>query len=172
MIDAIAVARQQSRAGVEIVPTTLALQLEDYWRTRCSLEGRRAVPRRRDIDAVALGRLLPQVFLMDIVGPAARLRWRLVGSLIGAREGGDPTGRWLEDSLVPEEAELIQQFAQVTIRERRPSCHAGRWRDSRDQPRLLARLLVPLSEDGTVVSTLLGLTDYAPGEIVPLRGAA
>jgi hypothetical protein len=172
MIDSIATIRQQGRAAIEIVPTRLAQQLEDYWRACCHGSGRTAIPRRREVDPVALGRLLPHLFLMDIVGPAGRLRWRLVGGVIIAREGADPTGRWVEDSLVPEQAEIIRLFSGLTAQERRPSCHAGRWRDSLGQPQLLARLLVPLSEDGIVVSTLLGLIDYAPGEIVPLRGAA
>ncbi|HEV2676933.1 MAG TPA: PAS domain-containing protein [Aliidongia sp.] len=157
---------------MEIVPTRLALQVEDYWRACCNRAGHAGIPRRRDVDPVALGRLLPQVFLLDIVGPSARLRWRLVGTGIAAREGSDPTGRWVEDSLVPEQARIMEHFAQETVRERRPSCHAGRWRDAQNNSHPLARLLVPLSEDGAVVSTLLGLIDYAPGEIVPLRGAA
>jgi hypothetical protein len=172
MIDPIAAVRRQGGARTEIVPSRLALQLEDYWRACCHSGGRTAIPRRRDVDPAALGRLLPHVFLMDVVGPAERLRWRLVGGMIIEREGSDPTGRWVEDSLVPEQAETLRHFAGLTIRERRPSCHAGRWRDSLARPQLLARLLVPLSENGTVVSTLLGLIDYAPGDIVPLRGAA
>jgi hypothetical protein len=66
----------------------------------------------------------------------------------------------------------VQHFAETTIRERRPTCHSGRWCDSAERQQVLARLLVPLSEEGSVVSTLLGLIDYAPNEIVPLRGAA
>lgn len=172
MIDPLATARLQSRTGTEIVPTRLALQVEDYWRARCHGTGQRAIPCRRDVDPAALGKLLPQLFLLDIVGPAARLRWRLVGSAIARHEGGDPTGRWVEDSLVPEQAQIMQHFAGATIRERRPSCHAGCWRDQQGRLRLLARLLVPLSENGSVVSTLLGIIDYDPGEIVPSCGVA
>jgi hypothetical protein len=164
--------RPHATTRLEIVPTGPALQVEDYWRARCHGAGPGTLPRRRDIDPVALGRLLPHVFLLDIVGPSARLRWRLVGSAIAFREGGDPTGRWVEDSLVPEQAAVMQHFAETSIRERRPSCHAGRWRDSLERSQVLARLLVPLSEEGSVVSTLLGLIDYAPTEIIPSRGAA
>ena len=171
MIDQLAV-RRHCKTGVEIVPTGLALQVEDYWRARCHSAGHGTLPRRRDIDPAALGKLLPHVFLLDIVGPSARLRWRLVGSAIAFREGGDPTGGWVADSLVPEQAEIMQHFAETSIRERRPSCHAGRWRDSLERSQPLARLLVPMSEEGSVVSTLLGLIDYAPDEIIPLRGAA
>lgn len=172
MIDQLAAVRLQSGAKVEIVPTGLALQVEDYWRVRCHSAGRGAIPRRRDIDPAALGRLLPNVFLLDVVGPSLRLRWRLVGSAIAFREGGDPTGRWVEDSLTPGQADVVQHFAETTIRERRPTCHSGRWCDSAERQQVLARLLVPLSEEGSVVSTLLGFIDYAPNEIVPLRGAA
>jgi hypothetical protein len=177
MVDQLTVPRTHGNARievvpVEVVPTDLALQVEDYWRVCCRNAGQGVLPRRRDIDPVVLGRLLPQVFLLDIVGPAHRLRWRLVGSTIGAREGGDPTGRWVEDSLVPDQADLLRHFAEATVRERRPSCHAGRWRDSLNRSQPLVRLLVPLSDEGSVVSTLLGLIDYAPNEIIPLRGAA
>jgi hypothetical protein len=169
MIEAV---RLQCRTRVEIEPTRLALQVEDYWRARCYSAGRGAIPCRRDIEPAALGRLLPSVFLLDVVGPSLRLRWRLVGSAIAVHEGGDPTGRWVEDSLVPDQAEIVQHFAEATIRERRPTCHGGRWCDSAGRQQVSARLLVPLSEEGSVVSTLLGLIDYAPAEIVPLQGAA
>src|SRR5258708_1741414 len=108
MIDQLAAVRLQSGAKVEIVPTGLALQVEDYWRVRCHSAGRGAIPRRRDIDPAALGRLLPNVFLLDVVGPSLRLRWRLVGSAIAFREGGDPTGRWVEDSLTPGQTDVVQ----------------------------------------------------------------
>lgn len=172
MIDHVGVVRLRRRTGVEIVPTGLALQVEDYWRARCYGAGRGILPHRRDIDPAALGRLLPNVFLLDVVGPARRLRWRLVGSAIAFHEGRDPTGRWVEDGLVPDQAEIMGYFAETTIRERRPTCHGGRWCDSTERQQVLARLLVPLSEEGSVVSTLLGLIDYAPNEIIPLRGAA
>ncbi|GGF03633.1 hypothetical protein GCM10011611_06370 [Aliidongia dinghuensis] len=172
MSDPIAAARLQGRTGMEIVPTRLARQLEDYWRACRDGGDEDYIPRRRDIDPAALGRLLPQVFLLDVAGPEARPRWRLVGSAIARREGSDPTGRWLDESLMPEQAQVMARFVQLTVRERRPSCHAGCWRDAEDRLQLSARLLAPFSEDGTVVSTLLGLIDYAPGEIVPLRGAA
>lgn len=172
MINRPAAVRLQCRAGVEIVPTGLALQVEDYWRARCHGVGHGAIPRRRDVDPAAFGKLLPHVFLLDVVGPSARLRWRLVGSAIARHEGCDPTGRWVEDGLSLDQADILKQFADITIRERRPTCHSGRWCDSAERQEVLARLLVPLSEDGSVVSTLLGLIDYAPNEIVPLRGAA
>jgi len=172
MIDQLAAVRLQRKMGVEIVPTGLALQVEDYWRARCYGAGRGILPRRRDIEPAALGRLLPNVFLLDVVGPSRRLRWRLVGSAIARNEGADPTGGWVEDGLAPDQAEIVRFFAETTIRERRPTCHGGRWCDSTERQQVLARLLVPLSEEGSVVSTLLGLIDYAPNEIIPLRGAA
>jgi hypothetical protein len=172
MIDQLVAMRLQYSMGVEIVPTGLALQVEDYWRARCHSVAHGAIPRRRDIDPTNFGKLRTNLFLFDIVGPTRHLRWRLVGSAIGRHEGADPTGRWLEDTMAPSEADLIQQFADIAIRDRRPTCHSGRWRDSSGRWQVLARLLVPLSEEGSVVSTLLGLIDYAPNEIVPLRGAA
>jgi hypothetical protein len=172
MIDQLAAMRLRCRTGLEIIPTGLALQVEDYWRARCHGGGHGAIPRRHDIDPAALGKLSSNVFLLDVVGPSARLRWRLAGSAIACREGGDPTGRWVADTLVPDQADIMQQFAEITIRERRPTCHSGRWHDSAARPGMLARLLVPVSEHGSVVSTLLGLIDYEPNEIVPLRGAA
>jgi len=172
MIEQLAAVRLHCKAGMEIVPTGLALQVEDYWRARCHGVVHGAIPRRRDIDPTALGKLQPHVFLLDVVGPSARLRWRLVGTSIARHEGVDPTGRWVDDTMARDQADILQQFADITIRERRPTCHNGRWCDSGAHQQVLARLLVPLSEEGSVVSTLLGLIDYAPNEIVPLRGAA
>jgi len=168
MSDQVAAARLQCSMGMEIMPTGLALQAEDHWRARC----RGRMPSRADFDLAGFGPLRQNLVLIDIVGPTHRLRWREVGGAIGAHEGFDPTGRWVEDTLAPDEADRMRAFADLTICERRPTCHSGRWRDSRGHSHRLIRLLVPLCEAGSVVSTLLGLIDYAPDEIVPLRGAA
>src|ERR1700733_6159734 len=81
----------------EIAATGLTLKLEEYWR---SVLQNRAMPARRDIDPADLRRLLPNIFLLDVVERGTRFRWRLVGTRIGDLERGKHTGKWVQDTIL------------------------------------------------------------------------
>jgi hypothetical protein len=153
----------------EIVPTGLTVKLEEYWR---SVLNGRTMPARSDIDPAGMRRLLPHVFLIDVVDRPPRFRWRLVGTRIGDMEHAEYTGKWLEETLRHPQDPFLY-FCRMSVNERRPACHAALRSDPDGGSRPLIRTLLPLSEDGQAVTMLLGGIDYAPGEILPLqRGAA
>jgi hypothetical protein len=157
------------RLDSEVTASGLTLKLELYWR---SLLRNRLMPARRDIDPAAMRRLLPNVFLLDLIGLPPRFRWRLAGTRIGDFERSEFTGLWLDETLRhPDDPFLL--FCRLTVAERRPTCHAAFRRDPDGSTRPLLRSLLPLSEDGTNVAMLLGAVDYNPAEIMARqRGAA
>ena len=162
-------ARRLPKIDSEVAATGLTLKLEDYWR---SVLRDRLMPARRDIDPAGMRRLLPHVFLLDVIDRPPRFRWRLVGTKIGDVEQGEHTGKWL-DETVHHAQDPFLGFCRMTVNERRPTCHAALRCDLDGGSRPLIRALLPLSEDGQTVSMLLGVIDYAPAEILPLqRGAA
>ncbi|MEI9982068.1 MAG: PAS domain-containing protein [Aliidongia sp.] len=149
----------------EIAATGLTLKVEEYWRS--VLQGR-SMPARRDIDPADLRRLLPNIFLLDVVERGTRFRWRLVGTRIGDLERGEHTGKWVQDTILHSQDPFIE-FCRMTVAERRPTCHAALRADLDGGNRPLIRSLLPLSEDGAIVSMLLGAVDYSPSDIVPLE---
>jgi|SRR5580658_1195548 hypothetical protein len=156
--------QRQPDTGSEVVPTGLVLRLDAYWRS--VLNGRK-MPARCDIDPAGMRRLLPHVFLIDVVDCPPHFRWRLVGTKIGDVEHGEHTGKWVEATIRHREDPFLE-FCRMTVEERRPTCHAALRADPDGSGRPLIRTLLPLSEDGRIVTMLLGAIDYAPGEISPL----
>lgn len=68
--------------------------LAEHWR---SLQGDKAVPLRRDFDPMAIPTLLPDVYLVELIRPERRFRYRLVGSRVAEKAGFDATGYYLDE---------------------------------------------------------------------------
>lgn len=131
-------------------------EIHAYWSSRI-VDGR--LPARRDIDATEIPRLLPNVFLLDVVpGPPTRYRFRLVGTRITVVEG-EHRGRYLD-----EYTELNRNSA--VLRQYEDACRGVVylrdntlvWQD-RDHVDYTV-LLLPLAEDGVTVDALLGYALY------------
>jgi hypothetical protein len=153
----------------EVVPSGLASELEAYWN---DIRRGRTMPARRDIDPTSLSKLLPNLFLIDVIGPATRFRWRLVGTKIVDVVGMEPTGKWVDQTdAVADDAFL--RFCRIVVSERRPICHISRLHDLNGKVKPMMRSLLPLAEDGGPVTMLFGAIDYAPTQVMALhRGAA
>src|SRR3546814_10570287 len=61
------------------LPDTKLRRLYDYWCGRCPAG---ALPARRDIDPLDIPDLLPNLFLLDVIGDAEDFVFRLAGSLV------------------------------------------------------------------------------------------
>lgn len=94
-----------------IIRDPLLLQLYSYWKER--REGTRP-PERSSIDPVDMPRaVLPYLMLAEFEGPddeLPRVRYRLVGTAIGERYGGDFTGHYLDDVAAPHYCALLRQL--------------------------------------------------------------
>jgi hypothetical protein len=149
-------AAPELRAFLDRPENAAFLEFYEYWvRTAAG----RAMPARADIDPLDIPRLLPNVFLMDVVpGTPRRFRFRLVGTRIAELEG-EMTDRFL-DEFVPgaAAAAMSRHYDEATegrISVRHETLH---WRE-REYINYDV-LLLPLSSDGETVDMLFGLARY------------
>jgi len=136
-----------------LLPDHKLRRLYDYWRSRCR-DG--AVPSRQDIDPLDIPDLLPNVFLLDVVGDAEDFVFRLAGSLVE-----DAFSMPLRGKSIAE----IQKAAgtPIPVAQHVEVARGGgpRYREGsvlvagRDHWRT-HRLLLPLSSDGRAVDVLMG----------------
>jgi hypothetical protein len=81
------------------------IALFEYWSAR---RKGRAMPARADIDPAELGRLLPNLMLIEASeGPSRRYRYRLIGTRVVQATGEDRTGRHFD------EVAFFQRFPDV-----------------------------------------------------------
>jgi hypothetical protein len=123
-----------------------------YWRAK---KGERVAPSRSDIQPQEIKRLLPIIYLMDVVPEPQRFRFRLVGTGIVDYFGEEITGRYLDElELNLPMDELLDQYREA-VRERR-AFHRRWLYTKRDRRRLeYERIILPLSADGTAINMLL-----------------
>lgn len=128
-------------------------RLYDYWRARCRSG---AVPSRRDIDPLDIPDLLPNLFLLDVIGDAEDFVFRLAGSQVEDAFSMPLRGRSIAE---------IQKAAgtPIPVAQHIEVARGGgpRYREGsvlvagRDHWRT-HRLLLPLSSDGRAVDVLIG----------------
>ena len=134
----------------------LVAELFRYWDRK---RGRRAMPRRADIDPMDFVAQLPGILLVDVEGLDAeghgRFRYRVVGTEEVRLRGHDPTGKRVEEGFfAPSREDVLTSYETV----RRGCCFlydplgystpGGQWRDE-------YTIFLPLSEDGETVSQIL-----------------
>jgi hypothetical protein len=124
-----------------------------YWNTK---RGASFAPRRRDIDPADLVEWLPRVMIADVSYEPLDFRYRLSGTGILDLHGKELTARRPQDLDPPEYGKLIYQHYCEAVRRREPLLHLILF-DTIDRSRSYARLLLPLSEDGSVVTMLLAV---------------
>lgn len=136
------------------------LRLFQYW-LGLSEDGR--VPRRRDIDPLAFPDLMPNLQLLDVGATPDDLRYRLVGSEIAAAFGFEPRGKTRreirEARVAPQNRADFDQTSREThdIARRGVVAYTHDHMTSYDQDFLAyARLLLPVSEDGRVITGIFG----------------
>jgi hypothetical protein len=135
--------------------------LLQYWRDLVARLGR--LPRRAEIDPVDLPTLLPNLFLVDVVRTDAappRFRFRLLGGAITNRESVRP-GQFIDDFAGMRDSERIMRHYHDAIARKvwvRDATLA--WDHPTKNFMTYHALLLPLSEDGSMVDTLLGLAIY------------
>ncbi|MEN2976928.1 PAS domain-containing protein [Tistrella bauzanensis] len=130
-----------------------------YWRDLC---GDRPMPLRREIDPLRLHRLLPHLFLYDVVHqPGGRLDFtvRLVGTRISEAHGGDHRGQSLSVVHAGQWPRIAADYHDV-VRQCRP--HYARrvgFAIAKDHV-TYERVLLPISDDGTRVDGIFGAAHY------------
>jgi hypothetical protein len=134
----------------------------------------RAVPDRRDIDAVELGpALLPHLVLVELVG-REDCRYRLVGTEVVRRLGFDPTGKRLSEALSGGYRAYLMALVDAVTSERRPVWSSSLMQRPGRPPLETRRLFLPFTRGGERVEVVLAIHSFnppAPGESPAPRGA-
>jgi len=131
------------------------IALFDYWEAR---RDGRPMPSRADIDPAELGRLLPNLMLIEASeGPSRRYRYRLVGTRVVQATGEDRTGRHFDEvDFFRRFPEVLDQYGAVIDKGRpqlmpEPFCN-----EAHGTVYDVERLMLPLScGNGTVAMILV-----------------
>ena len=141
-----------------VVGDTRLETLYRYWLGR---RGARTMPRRADIDPVAIpAAIWPHVMILEVVrdGAKIRFRYRRAGGVFWRTGGAEPTGRFIEDVLPTTAGYLdyvVAIYAEMTECGRPIYSENYFTRDGQSVPMRTRRVSLPLSNDGVVVDTIL-----------------
>jgi hypothetical protein len=130
-------------------------ELAAYWRKKAAGA---ALPRRDDIVAAEIPRLLPHLAVLDPVAGAGDWSYRLVGTALSRRYGYDWTGKRLTEVFnQPTAATLIALYDRVAAT-RTPSFITGRAEVTNREHVVYETATLPiLGRDGATVWMLLGV---------------
>ena len=135
------------------LPDDKLQRLYVYWRSRCQ-DG--AYPRRQDIDPLEIPDLLPNIFLLDVIGDGADFIFRLAGSLVEDAFNMALRGKSITE--IQREAGTpipVAQHVEVA-RGGGPRYREGTMLVAGREHWKTHRLLLPLASDGRRVDVLLG----------------
>lgn len=122
-----------------------------YWE---ATRGDNPMPARQDIDPMAIPKILPFVFMIDVRRDPFDFVYRLIGTGIVARSRGDYTGRPLRDLPCQAPPSQIWSLYENTVLEQSPQAlFVPLITDPNAYVEILA---MPLSSDGHKVDILLG----------------
>jgi hypothetical protein len=134
----------------------------DYWVSLC---GNRLMPSRRDIDPVQVPRgFLPNVMLIDILHDQRRYRYRLIGSNIVIATGENRTGRFFDEVRFFRDHPCVIPQYETVVKTRRPLYSLEPFTNFISETAYKVDcLILPLSDDGQRVDTLLVLFQFNSG---------
>jgi hypothetical protein len=131
-------------------------RLYAYWE---GLRRGREFPARRDIDPFDFRYALGHVMLLDVLYQPLRFRFRLHGTALALRAGYDMTGKMADELPNAKNRAMLIERCRTVVERRRPLAVI----DNRllDRSQLWFEVLwLPLSEDGSAISMLMGALYY------------
>lgn len=125
-----------------------------YWD---AVRGDRAMPSRQDIDPTAIPKLLPWVFMYNVLADGSGYTIRLAGDELSAFVGSNPIGQPAGSTMTPRGAEVLFKVLDAVRTERVPKFRAGKayWQPDRTY-RDFEGCFLPLSPDGQTVNIIFG----------------
>jgi hypothetical protein len=128
-------------------------RLLDYWKAKA---GDRPMPSRADIDPLEMKEWLGNLVLVEFFGDVRKFRVRLDGTNIAEMGGSGRTGKGLEALTSEQEQLLLMDQYRPVLQEGRPAYYEAEFTNSDGRYLREAKLLLPLSADGTTVNMVLG----------------
>jgi hypothetical protein len=129
----------------------------EYWRRIAPGAG--LLPGRQHLDPADIPKLLPNVWLVDVVGTPARFRTRLIGTAL--QKAGIPLspGVFMDDAVPPALKETLLSHLRHVAASREPQWRRGRpYLPHATEVFEIERIFLPLAADGTTVDMLLNLS--------------
>lgn len=135
------------------VERRLALRLLTYWREIC---GDRQFPSFSDLDPLSIPEMWSHCFVLDAAGYQEDPVFRLVGDEIASRIAIDLVGRHV--SAVPENTlfHVATSYCPTVMAKQAPISRGGEFVSLQGVHILYRSVLLPMSDDGEVVSGILG----------------
>lgn len=119
------------------------------------------MPARTDIDPVQIPKLLPWIMLIDVEGSGATFRYRLVGSEIANLVGASLTRKTVGSTVGGRYTEWLLGVYRTAVEQKKPVFSQSELAfGSHGQTRVVSRLMLPLSNDGSSVSMILNGQEY------------
>lgn len=139
--------------GLEHLPDHKLQRLFAYWQT---LGGEGRIPSRCDIDPVDIPDLLPNIFLLDVVGDAEDFVFRLAGTLVEDAFSMSLRGRSIAEIQRQAGTEIPVAHHIEVARGGGPRYREGKMLVAGREHWKTQRLLLPLASDGQVIDVLMG----------------
>lgn len=126
-----------------------------YWQSKRRDE---YLPRRKDIDPIEIPRLMSSIAIVDILRDPFDFRYRLVGTLLVDRMGGERTGKRMREIFTPEAIDATARLIEMmTAKKVAVACRGSMPWLNKDY-RLFQAIILPLvNEADTVDMALMGL---------------
>lgn len=145
------------------LPDNKLQRLFAYWRTLCEGD---LLPSRRDIDPVEIPDLLPNVFLLDVVGDAEDFHFRLAGSQVEDAFSMPLRGKSIADIQKRAGIRIPMEHHIEVARGGGPRYREGKMHVAGREHWEIRRLLLPLASDGRLVDVLMGGAVFMHGSRV------
>lgn len=144
--------------ATEVPISPLGREFLTYWQAKCRPSEDAGFPRREDIRPEEIVRLLPYIFMVDVLrgGESTDFQFRLVGTAIMEIEG-EHTGLYLSAMFPDREAYKVlwQQYQDAAAGKVWVRHETLRWQD-RDHVAYEV-ILAPLQDDSGEVAMLIGI---------------
>jgi hypothetical protein len=139
------------------ITSRLIDELAGHW---SKLRAERSMPRRDEIDPVDLARWLPYISIMELHYDPFRVRYRVVGTEVARIIGEDFSYRWLDETgWGPQSIDLNRLLYLKVAETAQPLYGLSTIAFAGRQGSLFEWVLLPLSNDGKIVTHCLSLDD-------------
>ena len=137
----------------ELLPDRKLQRLFTYWQ---DLGAGGRLPSRRDIDPVEIPDLLPNIFLLDVIGDAEDFVFRLAGTLVEDAFSMSLRGKSVAEIQRKAGTKIPVAHHIEVARGGGPRYREGNMLVSGRQHWKIKRLLLPLATDGRAIDVLMG----------------